>query len=185
MKRIPVIVERVLPRPTTLVEIEALDRDSQWCISAHGAAAVLHAIQADGLRSICVYRAPDIEAMRRISDTLKLRAHTTLWSAVEHWSPAYSDRPELVSMNDERVIGLVERRFDKPMAFSEAEAIEAAQSHCLQIGRVRFLRSYLARDGRRMLCLYSAPDLEAIRTATRLIDLPVEGTLAVMVRVPD
>jgi hypothetical protein len=46
------------------------------------------------------------------------------------------------------------------------------------------LRSYLSLDGMRMLCLYAAPDLEAVRQANRLTGLPVAEVMAVMVRDP-
>jgi hypothetical protein len=182
MSRIPVVVERLLSQPTTLKDIEALDRAGEWCITANGAAAVLHAIAPGGTRSLCIYRAPDADAMRRVADRLSAGIPSVIWPATEHWSSAGGSGPELVCEEDERVIGLVERHFDRPTTFSEADAVESAQGHCLKIARVRFLRSYMSRDGRQMLCLYAAPDLEAIRSANRLIDLPMSEVLAVRVR---
>jgi hypothetical protein len=38
---------------------------------------------------------------------------------------------------------------------------------CLELYRVRWLRSYLAVDGSRMLCWYQAPDAEAVRLVLR------------------
>jgi len=37
---------------------------------------------------------------------------------------------------------------------------------------VRHLRSYFALDRRRMLCLYAAPNTEAVRRVQRQVDLP-------------
>ena len=39
---------------------------------------------------------------------------------------------------------------------------------------VRFLRSYFSTDGRRMLCLYEAPDVESVRFANRQAGLPFD-----------
>jgi hypothetical protein len=39
---------------------------------------------------------------------------------------------------------------------------------------VSFLRSYFAIDGRRMLCLYEAPDVESVRFANRQAGLPFD-----------
>ncbi len=38
---------------------------------------------------------------------------------------------------------------------------------CLEVHRVQWLRSYLATDGRRMLCMYRAPDAESVRLVLR------------------
>jgi hypothetical protein len=39
---------------------------------------------------------------------------------------------------------------------------------------VRFLRSYFSRDRRRMICLYEAPDAEAVRLAQEKAGVPFE-----------
>jgi len=69
---------------------------------------------------------------------------------------------------------LVSRAFDAPMVFEELQAQETAQNWCLQAYRVRFLQSLFALDRRRMLCLYAAPDAEAVRHAQRSAGLPFE-----------
>ena len=62
---------------------------------------------------------------------------------------------------------VVERSFDAPQAFERAHALEEAKAWCLEQHRVRWVRSYLSSDGRRMLCLYRAPDAESVRLAQR------------------
>ena len=39
---------------------------------------------------------------------------------------------------------------------------------------MRFLKSFFSRDGRRMLCLYEAPDAEAVRIAESQAKVPYE-----------
>lgn len=184
MARGPVVVEREWPGAVSLEAVAEQDRRARWCMSANDAHAVLHAVAPGAHQSICIYDAPDVEALRRVADTLHIEPPPSLWASTEHWNPA-GERPALALKAEEQTIGMVHRCFDRPTAFAEAQSIEAASSHCLTINGVRFLRSYLARDLRTMLCLYAAPDLEAIRAANRLIGLPMSGVLNVMVRTPD
>ena len=69
---------------------------------------------------------------------------------------------------------IVERSFDTPQTFAELQCKEARISWCLETHRVRFVRSLFARDGRRVVCVYEAPDVEAVRTIQRTADLPAE-----------
>jgi hypothetical protein len=75
---------------------------------------------------------------------------------------------------DERgaAIVLVERTFAVPVEFGAVQAQEDAGAWCLEQHGVRFLRSYFALDRQRMLCLYAAPDAEAVRHVQRQVDLP-------------
>lgn len=62
----------------------------------------------------------------------------------------------------------LERRFDdEPM--TEAIALEqgAFAGSCLNLHRVAWLESFLARDGRRMICRFRGPDAESTRVALR------------------
>lgn len=49
---------------------------------------------------------------------------------------------------------------------------------------MKFLRSYFAKDRRRMLCLYAAPDAESVRTANRTAGLPFDNICSVSVFKP-
>jgi hypothetical protein len=66
---------------------------------------------------------------------------------------------------------LVERRSNS-RAF-EDPAQERANSLCLTY-HVRFLKTFLSKDRRRMLCLYEAPDAEAVRRAQEQAKVPFE-----------
>ena len=72
------------------------------------------------------------------------------------------------------MLAVVEREFPEPVVFDDIQAIEDKASLCLQMHRVRFVRSYFAVDRRRMVCLYEAPDVEAVRLANRQAGLPFE-----------
>jgi len=62
---------------------------------------------------------------------------------------------------------IVERSFEEPVAFQTVQEREEAVAWCMEVHKVRFVRSFFSTDGRRMVCLYEAPDAEAVRTANR------------------
>jgi hypothetical protein len=69
---------------------------------------------------------------------------------------------------------LVERSFESPCDYAELQAQEGAAAFCLNAHRVKALHSFFALDRKRMVCLYEAPDVEAVRNTQRLAELPVE-----------
>lgn len=69
---------------------------------------------------------------------------------------------------------LVERSFREAVVFEEVQAAEDRSAWCLEAHRVRFLKSYFARDRRRMVCLYEAPDAESVRLVQEQARLPFE-----------
>jgi hypothetical protein len=74
---------------------------------------------------------------------------------------------------------MVERRFDAPVSFVEIQAMEDRGAWCLDAHGVVFVRTYFSADRTRMLCLYEAPDAEAVRMAQATIGMPVERVWAV------
>ena len=76
---------------------------------------------------------------------------------------------------------VVERAFAEPVAFEEIQAIEERGAWCLDAHGVRFLRTYFARDRRRMICLYEAPDAESVRLAQEKAGVPFERAWAARV----
>lgn len=70
---------------------------------------------------------------------------------------------------------IVERRFEAPVDFAKVQASEDEHAWCLRQHDVRFLRSYFARDRQRMICLYLAPDAEAVRRVNDVAGLPYEA----------
>jgi hypothetical protein len=76
---------------------------------------------------------------------------------------------------------LVERTFDPALRDEELRAVSRAVGKCLDLHRVRWRASFLARDRRRMLCHFEAPDAEAVRNVFRLAGTAVAGLWAVTV----
>ncbi|MGB5812815.1 MAG: nickel-binding protein [Polyangiales bacterium] len=61
---------------------------------------------------------------------------------------------------------IVEREFDPPVTADAARAGRDALD-CQELYGVEPVRSYLAQGGRRMVCVFRAPDAEAVRTVLR------------------
>jgi hypothetical protein len=72
----------------------------------------------------------------------------------------------------ERVV--VERVFDDPVEFEAVQQCENKAAWCFEMHRVRHLLSYFSRDQRRMICIYEAPDADAVREACLKSGAPFE-----------
>lgn len=79
---------------------------------------------------------------------------------------------------------VVERSFEEPMRFDDLQAVEEAFAWCLEQNRVRFIRSYFSADRKRMICLYEAPDAEAVRNVNRQAGMPADRIYTVSVHSP-
>jgi hypothetical protein len=62
---------------------------------------------------------------------------------------------------------IVERSFENPFTEAELKATEARMAPCLDLYRVRWVRSYWSADRRRMICEYEAPDIASVKSVQR------------------
>lgn len=171
-----VVAERTFPEPQTVDLVRQSIRDGGGCNALYGITHLGSLLGPDGRQAVCFYRSPDAEVVRSSSHR-QGTPYDRIWSAMLHgqgpdpvtaWPPSQGTNdapPETV---------LVSRAFDAPMVFEELQAQEDVQAWCLQSYRVRFLQSLVSLDRRRMLCLYAAPDAEAVRHAQRGAGLPFE-----------
>ncbi len=65
---------------------------------------------------------------------------------------------------------IVERSFDTPLTEEDLKATEARMMPCLDLYRVRWIRSYWSADRRRMICEYEAPDAASVKSVQREAD---------------
>lgn len=161
-----IVVERRFDQPITYDLYDRIRREGQWCLDKYRVDYHATYLSADGRQTVCVFDAPDAEALRSVSRTLG-GPEGSAWAAIfrlpegvtpSHDGTACAGRPGLETV-------VVERRFDSPVTFAEIEAIPERGAWCLETHRVGYLCSYFARDRRRMLCIYEAPDTEAVRLA--------------------
>ena len=66
---------------------------------------------------------------------------------------------------------VVEREFDPPLT-REAVLAQAEDPGCMALYGVTPIRSYLAPGGKRMICVFRAPDAEALRSVFRTMPSP-------------
>ena len=70
---------------------------------------------------------------------------------------------------------IVERTFAAPVEPARIEDMKRTHAWCFQQNRVRFVESYLSVDGKRMICIYEAPDAESVRRLNRQAALPYDA----------
>jgi hypothetical protein len=64
---------------------------------------------------------------------------------------------------------VVEREFPEPLT---EDRVRQMGTQCFDLYRITPVRSYLAPDGKRMVCIFRAPDAEAVRTILRMRESP-------------
>lgn len=161
-----VIVERVLDQPMMADRLRAVHEQMLWCLEQNRVSCVRTYLSADGRRMACLFQAPDAEAVRRVNQQAAMPVHR-IWTAAVYGPAASGDDGVGAAV-------LVERAFAQPESFEALAAREEAGSWCLDLHRVRYLRSYVSADRKRMLCLYAAPDAESVRRVQKQIGLPFE-----------
>ena len=62
---------------------------------------------------------------------------------------------------------VVERTLQEPMDVAALAADGERTLACLQAHNVRFVQTYRSPDGKRVICVYEAPDAESVRIALR------------------
>lgn len=159
-------LERTFDPPLTVDDVLTGSRKTAWCFELHNVTWHGSFLGAGGRKMLCWFSAIDAESTRMALRKAQADARV-LWAGTVH------DGSESAEPNV-----LVERRFETPVELKDIQAIEDAGASCLQTHRVRFARTFFANDRKRMLCLYQAPDAEAVRVAQREAGMPVEAVWA-------
>ncbi len=166
-----VFLERSLNPPRAMRELVAMARAPVDCFALHRVIWCESLLGTDGrqrvARMVCRFQSPDVEsariALRQAGADVRV-----LWEGTVHEAPTrQAGAPDGANV-------LVERSFAAPVTVAQIQALEDAGAGCLRSHRVRFVRTYFSRDGRRMLCLYHAPDTESVRLAQRQAGMPLE-----------
>lgn len=164
-----ILVERNNDPPREVADLVAAMQQASWCMEQYRVQHVISALALDGRQCVCQFYAPDAEALRNVMRHVPA-PYERLWSSTVHApsSPAATAPLEL-----RNTLVVVERCFDQAAEFAALQAIEDRSRWCLDQYRVRFLRTYFSTDRRRMICLYDAPDAEAVRTAQLQAGMPL------------
>jgi|MudIll2142460700_1097286.scaffolds.fasta_scaffold44977_2 hypothetical protein len=172
-----VVVERVFEQPVAIADVQAKEDAVAWCLQQHAVQFLRSYFASDRRTMICLYRAPDAEAVRETQRQAGLPV-TRLWTA------SVLGNLEVPAAPPPRATIIVERDFPAPVTMELVEQTLAREGHCLAIHRADLLASHLSRDGRRMFCVFSAPDAESVRIANRQIGMPVASAWPATVYVP-
>jgi hypothetical protein len=81
----------------------------------------------------------------------------------------------MTKKEDTMAVVIVEEKFDPPIDLSQGSPVADKVSPCLPVYDVHWLSSYIARDGTRCVCVYQAPDAEAVRRTYRAAGVPFEN----------
>jgi len=169
---VSLILERTFDEPLTPADVVEGGRESKWCFDVHHVRWHGSFLSADGHTMVCRFSAPDIESARNALRDPDIDL-SRLWSGATYVSPTTA-APNVV----------VARSFVEPVQFEDVAAIGRRKSWCFDTHRVTHTTSFHSLDGKRMLCLYSAPDAEAVRKAQREAAMPVEAVWACTAIVP-
>jgi hypothetical protein len=130
---------------------------------------------------LCLYEAPDAESVR-LAERKAGVPFDGAWSCTLLQLPT---RPLPVGpIRAPRTAVIVERQFDEPKRADDVRQMVRTGAWCFDQHRTAYRESYLALDGRRMVCLFEAPDMESVRLANRTLQFPVNRIWATTVHVP-
>jgi hypothetical protein len=167
-----IFVERHWKPAISAADIQRMVETGDGCLAAHRCKWQGSLLTADGHDLFCRFTAPDAESVR-------MALHEAGSPRGSVWAGTIHDAPQVTEAALAGANVLVGRRFEEPANLEEIQAIEDAGAGCLETHRVRFVRTYFSRDGKRMLCLYQAPDAESVRIAQREAGMPVDRVWAV------
>ncbi len=166
------ILVRDFDPAVTVDDVLAMAKENSNCFGLYRVNWNQSFLASDGGRMICWLDAPDAESARMAFRQTEIEVGETwpgeTWPASVHDS-AVAGAPGLADANV-----LVERRWDQPVELEDIQAVEDAGAGCLASHRVKFIRTFFSTDRTHMVCLYQAPDAEAVRVAQRKAGMPVD-----------
>ena len=182
-----VIVEGRYDEPTTPEAVVERDRGQRFCFDLYRSHPVTHYLALDGSHICCVFRAPDAEAVRRSLKAIEVLPPDRVWTALLEGGSGDPDQlaEQAIAASQSGAVVLVERSFPEPVDFQDVQALEDRGQWCLDLNGIRFLATFFARDRTRMICLYAAPDAEAVRRTNTRLGLPFERVWPARVFGPD
>lgn len=172
-----VVVERRFEQSTTFEALDEQESAVAWCLEQHGVTFVRTYLSLDGRTMICVYSAPDAEAVRETQRRGGLPV-ARLWSAtILSATGRHSAAAGFSTV-------VVERDLPPAMDRAQLESLLANAGGCLETNRAELLESKLSLDRTRMLCVFQAPDAESVRRANRQLGVPVSAVWTATVHGP-
>ena len=160
-----VVVERSFDERTEFDVLQKAEDEVAWCLEQHGVRFIRSYLAIDGRSMICLYAARDAESVRETQRKGGL-AFTRAWAST------------VLAVTDARAASpgrstvVVER--DLPEGLAEADLLKmiGESGPCFATNEVELLASHCSFDFRRVVCVFAAPDAEAVRRANRQSGVP-------------
>ena len=162
-----IVVERSFELAPIFEELEEREKAVAWCFEQYRVQALRSFLSLDGRRAVCLYRAPDVEAVRSTQREAGLPFERA-WSAQAIEQPPRQPPPGHSAV-------VVQRKLAERATPQRVDELAALARDCMNNHRAHLHGSYLAADGVRMVCHYDAPDAESVRVANHQSGLPVES----------
>ena len=157
-----VVVERSFAEPVEFGDVAR--REHLQCMQRHNMRPLYSLFARDRRHMVCVNEAPDAEAVRRVQDESAM-PYDRVWTAQALQLPR--------ATRDTRYEWVVaQRELPHAMGLAELEVVAADPTGCNRRHRCSLLDSMLSLDGTRMICQYSAPDAESVRSASTQAQVP-------------
>ncbi len=157
------ILERTFDNPISRHDVRSMALDLSSCMNIYGITWKESLLSKGGKKMFCHFEAPDAEALRNafqhINNPVKLVYPVSIHE---------TDEPGEFNV-------VVERIFPEAVNFDDVAAIEERGAWCLEAHDVLFVKTFFSRDRKRMVCLYKAPDAEAVRMAQLKAQMPFSG----------
>jgi hypothetical protein len=160
-----VLVERRFEQPVELGDIKSLAIAGSRCFEAYDVHFLKTFFSRDGRRMLCLYQAPDAEAVRIAESQAKV-PYERAWTCTN----LRTDRPFNEALDGEWVVA--ESLFTEKITPEFVAAAREESRWCLDLHRAEYVESFLASDGLRMVCIFRAPDAEAVRRASQQGGMP-------------
>ena len=160
-----VVVERTFGHPMRFEDIHSVDGSGSWCLSAHRVRFLKALFSRDRLRMLCLYEAPDAEAVR-LAEGEARATFDRAWTCAQLPISSPGDQAPAA----EYVV--VERLFPEPVTPEFFANALREKGWCLDLHRAEYVEGYLATDGLRAVCVFRAPDAESVRLANNQAGVP-------------
>jgi hypothetical protein len=155
-------LERRFDEPLRPSRVLDAGREAQWCFDLHRVRWNGSFLALDGRSMICAFSTPDMESAR-----LAMRDPRTdlsrFWPGTLHVAT-----PGIVPTV------VVERTFAAPVRYEDLKALGEAKAWCMNAYNAKHAHTAFSLDRKRMLCFYSAPDAEAVRSVQRESGAPFD-----------
>lgn len=154
-----VVVERTFAEPTSFAALSAAEARVACCLEHYRVRPLVSYQAIAGGQLVCMYEAPDAEAVR-VTQVQGSLAFERIWCGEAFGSgmtPAADGKSVVVSL----------RCHPQPRTMQEVQQAALHAEGCMRMYRVQHHLTVLATDGLRQLCLFSAPDSEAVRLVHR------------------